>query len=219
MICALTKVTSEAEEIKGFRMKLTEPFFSFKPGQYVMISFPETPEEKRAFSIADYDKEKKDILLVIKKNGSFTQKLFSAKIGQKFNVYGPYGRFTLTDEQKPLVFIAGGIGITPLYCVLNHVHASDYGKKLYLYYIGKSKEKMALLKELEQNEDERINIEFIFTAEGGKRITSEDIRKNVPEFNESLFYICGPSLMIENITNELIKMNISEERIKSEEFT
>jgi ferredoxin-NADP reductase len=217
MITALNKITPEAEEILGFTLKLSEPF-SFVPGKYVMLSFADMPDEKRAFSVVEYDKEKNEIYLVIKKNGAFTQKLFNTKIGEQINIFGPYGKFVLPQEEKPLVFIAGGIGITPLFGMMDHISKNGYSKNLYLYYSGKSESKMALLDRINKIEDRRIKINFLFTEKSDRRVTVEEIKRQVPEFDSSLFYICGPVKMIEEFRNNLSALNIEEERIRSEEF-
>jgi glycine betaine catabolism B len=217
MITALNKITAEAEEILGFTFRLSEPF-SFVPGKYVMLSFPDTPDEKRAFSVVEYDKEKKEIYLVIKRYGTFTQKLFNTKIGEKLNVFGPYGKFVLPQEEKTLVFMAGGIGITPLFSMTDHISKNGYSKNLYLYYSGKSESKMALLDRINKIKNRKININISFTEKGDKRFAVEDIKRQVPEFDSSLFYICGPDKMIEEFRNNLSTLNIEEERIRSEEF-
>jgi ferredoxin-NADP reductase len=217
MIAALNKITPEAEEILGFTLKLSEPF-SFVPGKYVMLSFQDMPDERRAFSVVEYDKERNEIYLVIKRTGAFTQRLFNTKIGEQLNVFGPYGKFVLPQEEKPLIFMAGGIGITPLFSMMDYVSKNGYSKNLYLYYSGKSESKMALLDRIKKINDKRITINFSFTEKGDKRVTVEDIKKQVPEFDSSLFYICGPVKMIEDFRNNLSALDINEERIRSEEF-
>jgi sulfhydrogenase subunit gamma (sulfur reductase) len=223
MIGTLIRTTAEAEEVRGFWIKLAETFPSFRAGQYIMLSFPETPDVKKAFSVVAYDKKKSEAFIIVKKNGEFTSKLFLSADGQEFNVYGPYGRFTLPDEKegKNLVFIAGGIGITPLYSMLNYTLSQDLGPshRIYLYYSAKSKEKAPLLRELNNINDERIKVDFRLTEDGDKRFTCEEIKENVPDFGESIFYICGPTQMIDGFRNGLMKMNIDGEMIKSEEFS
>jgi glycine betaine catabolism B len=217
MRAALDKITPEAEEILGFTLKLGEPF-SFVPGKYVMLSFLDMPDIKRSFSVVDYDREKKEIYVVIKKNGEFTKRLFNAKTGDKINVFGPYGRFILPETEKPLVFIAGGIGITPLFSMMNYANIGNYKSKIYLYYSGKSEKKMALLDRIRKIKNDRIKINLSFTEQGDKRFTVQDIKQQVKEFDNALFYLCGPLVMIEDLRNKLNEMGIDDERIKSEEF-
>jgi ferredoxin-NADP reductase len=215
----IIKITDEAKDIMGFRIKLDNSF-SYTPGQYVMLSFPNLPDIKKAFSIASYNKMEKEIFLVIKKHGEFTTRLFGCKEGEELTVYGPFGRFILpvsSETQRPVVFIAGGIGITPLFNMLHHIHDSSYNHNAYLFYSAKKKEEMALTYEIDSIHDKRIKVTYNYT-ESGKRLDIDDIKHHVPEFEECIFYICGPLPMIESFRESLKTSNILEERIKSEEF-
>jgi NAD(P)H-flavin reductase len=149
--------------------------FSFIHGQYVMLAFPDDTESKRPFSIVEYSPSSMEILVLLKRQGSFTQRMFSSKVGQRLEVFGPYGSFTLHQNgapengtatgKKPLVFIAAGIGITPIYSMLmeaiNHdaietvnnadenvdepdTKVNDVHSDLYLFYTAKNKEQMPL---------------------------------------------------------------------------
>jgi ferredoxin-NADP reductase len=201
--------------IRKFRIALDETF-SFIAGQYVMITFP-GEDDKHAFSVVEHDPSTNTATLLIKKHGPFTERLFSSGEGQVLDVYGPYGRFILPEEHKELVFIAGGIGITPLYSMMKQAVKSGYGKKIRLFYTTKTKDSMALYSELSMFKHENIEIELNFSADG-KRLLARDLPAKVPDMDSCLYYICGPLPMIESFRNDLKGMGVDEEMIRSEEF-
>ena len=213
MISTLSGKTQEADNIQGFKLKIPGRF-SYKPGQYVMISLAEQPETRKAFSIVDFDNN--EIHIVVKKRGDFTSRLFSLPLGTEINVFGPYGRFILPEQPFPLIFLAGGIGITPLYSMMKHAFETNYENRIYLLYSTRTRNDMALYKQLSSIEDTNLNKKFIFTSETGR--LNMDMLSNIPEFAESMFYICGPPQMVEGLREQLLSMGINEEMIRSEEF-
>ncbi len=221
----ITSIRQEAAEIKSFRIKL-ESTFKYMPGQYVMVAYPESNDVRKPFSVASLDEKSNEILLVIRMKGSFTQRLFSAKENEGISVFGPYGRFVLPAQEETLVFIAGGIGITPLYSMLLEVCNSAYSKRLYLFYSSKKRGEMALIDELQGIKDSRIKIKYFFTKEQAgvenslcQRIDCSTMKGDVPEFYSSLFYICGPQRMISGVTGQLVESGIEPDMIKSEDFS
>ena len=236
MKAKISSIKEETPEINEFRIKLSKrdaKKFSFIRGQYVMLAFPDDLESKRAFSIVDYTPQAMELFVLIKKNGAFTQRMFNSKIGEKMEVFGPYGKFTLPRRQeiaddsenncKPLVFIAGGIGITPIYSMLADAKINDYPCGISLFYSAKSPQQAALYRRLNELNSESIRINYNFTAAGAgsKRLTSDSVLREISdeEKNSAIFYICGPGAMIEGFRKELLEKGIAEERIRSEEFT
>jgi len=252
----ITRVFQEAPGINGFYIKITNTAdtadaadensedadaenskpFSYVPGQYVMLAFDDDLDSKRAFSIVEYYPKTMEILVLIKKQGTFTQRMFDSKPGQELTISGPYGSFTLPKEQddsqknksKPLVFIAGGIGITPIYSMISEAlnNHDDAYNNIHLFYTAKSLEQMPLHEQLNELENGKFRIKYHFTmqnSQGGmcknKRLGCNDIVEEVPDFDKATYYICGPSAMIEGFRKELLEKGIPEERIRSEDFS
>jgi len=251
----ITRSFQEAPDINGFYIKLTNAVdttdensedaegaecaeadkpFNYIPGQYVMLAFDDDLDSKRAFSIVEYYPLTMEILVLIKKQGTFTQRMFDSKSGQELIISGPYGSFTLPKEQgtaqdsksKPLVFIAGGIGITPIYSMILEALNNDYSNDIHLFYTAKSLEQMPLHEQLNELENGKLKIKYHFTMQNSqgqqcksKRLGCNDIVEEVPDFDKATYYICGPSAMIEGFRKELLEKGIPEERIRSEDFT
>jgi NAD(P)H-flavin reductase len=220
----ISKIIKNTGDIFGFCIKIAEKF-RYIPGQYIMIAFPDDVENKKAFSIVSYDPQSMEIFILIKKHGAFTQRMFESKLGQRISISGPYGRFTAKKEGKPLVFIAGGIGITPIYSMISHARENNHDEHIYLYYSAKNPEEMPFYDELKKINNSNIKIKYFFTAQDktskvkSTRIRCEQIEKDVLNFRDSIFYICGPLPMIEDFRIKLKEKGIRDDNIRSEEFT
>jgi ferredoxin-NADP reductase len=203
MNAILKETFPKAKEIKGFIFKLEESL-NYIPGQYIMIRFPDD-EIKRAFSIVEYDTEANELLIVVKKNGEFTQRLFESQEGTVLEMYGPYGRFVLPkSKNKKIIMIAGGIGITPLY----NMAINNLDKDITIFYSAKSKDSASFTDELSSTD-----LRHTYTSLG-ERLTPKEVYSG-----DALYYICGPLSMIENFRNGLLELGVKEDNIKSEDFT
>jgi len=201
-------------QINTFVFKLNQELL-FIPGQYVFLEIKGF-EIKRPFSILDYDKENETLYLGIKKHGEFTNKLWSLDLDSEVFITGPYGRFFSTNEK--IVFIAGGIGITPIYNLAKNLDKNN--KDCFLFYSSRSEEEMPYIKEITKLD---INKTLFFTRKPSKkglncRISADYILKNIGAKEMYEFLICGPKDMIDSVRNQLVKAGISNDKIKSEVF-
>ncbi|MBA3678665.1 FAD-dependent oxidoreductase, partial [Candidatus Saccharibacteria bacterium] len=94
--------------------------FTFTAGQYIEITIadphPDDRGIKRWFTISASPTEKNLILttrLIETKHSEFKNDLFQLKKGDEIDISGPDGEFVLPDSQERILWIAGGIGVTP----------------------------------------------------------------------------------------------------------
>ncbi len=214
MTATLVSKTKETQTVSTFVFSLDEEF-SFIPGQYVFLEFPEQDEMKRPFSILHYDALNNELSLGIKKNGDFTQKLFAAAPGEPFIVAGPFGRFIAT--KKKTAFIAGGIGITPIYTMMFHRSNADD----FVFFSARSESEFPYFERIQSLEHG--TKKFFFTRDASDkgvhgRITAEHILSSIPDKDEYEFMICGPEGMIDEVRAGLMDKGVIPHRIKSEVF-
>jgi len=158
----------------------------------------------------------------------FKTALMSAALGTKFKVSRPRGSFTLhKDFARPAVFLAGGIGITPVRSILDWAAQERLPYKLYLFYSNREAVDAAFLEEFEASTMQNPRFTFIPTI---TRLTYSAWRYEVGHINRQLlsryltglnrpvFYIAGPSGMVSAMTDVLRSMNISDDDIRTEEF-
>lgn len=79
------------------------------------------PRQSHPFSISSVPEKEGRLVLTIKQNGDYTAQIPNLKAGDKAVLEGPYGHFYMqydTEADAPLVFLAGGIGVTPLMSII-----------------------------------------------------------------------------------------------------
>lgn len=211
MKAQVIKKEQVAEDIYNFTFKLDEPI-EFKPGQYVTVTFTDKMK-RRPFSVLDYNKETNEMILCVQKNGEVTQRMFTDKLPYNMDVSKARGKFTLPEDNKSLIMIAGGVGIVPLY---NMAINNDYLKRsISLFYSCKTPEKMAMREEL-QNIPELITYERFTQMQN--RFTFEEIMQEVPNYKDSHIMICGSFDFVQTFKKLAAANDISEEQIKTEIF-
>ena len=133
----------------------TDGELRFTAGQYVTITAPgleHLPIEKQFhdFSIASSPTNAKEIRIAFRDSESpFKLAVLNVALGTEFIIEGPKGIFTLPEiADKPIVFIAGGIGITPFHSMLRYAYESKLSYRITLFYYNASELRTPYLGEL-----------------------------------------------------------------------
>lgn len=190
--------------------------YDFIPGQAtdVAINLPEWKDQLRPFtftSLRDHGYLEFMIKIYDGYNG-VTNKLGSINAGAELILHDVYGAITY---KGPGVFIAGGSGITPFISIFRelHKHRNLQGNKL--IYSNKTSEDVIMEAELQ----EMLQNDFIkiFTRENivgfrGLRIDRNFLIKNIANFSQN-FYLCGPKVFVENITQLLLDLGATAETL------
>lgn len=139
----------------------------------------------------------------------FSQALMQLQPGDSVTIEGPLGNFTLPEKPAQLVFIAGGIGITPFRSMLlENARTNQY--KITLLYGNNSGAEIIFKKELEQ---------FNVHHQLGNTITADFIKQSVPALNNQNFYVCGSPAMVTAICKILQnELCVSDSMIKIEKL-
>src|SRR3990170_8502700 len=95
---------------------------SWIAGQSIRLELPagQYDTEERRFTISSAPHENHIAITTRTTPGLFKQSLLELKIGDIVEANAIEGTFTWKESEKPLIFIAGGIGITPFYAMLKH---------------------------------------------------------------------------------------------------
>ncbi|ALG66621.1 NADH:ubiquinone reductase (Na(+)-transporting) subunit F [Beggiatoa leptomitoformis] len=113
-IGTVTRITDLTPRIKGIFLHLNQPLV-FQAGQYVNLYLPHL-SQARAFSLANSPSLTQDIELNVSliPDGKATTYLHQQlKVGDSLRLSAPYGRFFVRRSRaKPLLFIAGGSGLS-----------------------------------------------------------------------------------------------------------
>lgn len=229
------KIKSKEEVAVGtlrVEFEVKEPF-SFKPGQYCVINlgtlqYPDPRGPRRQFSINNSPNQKGLIVITTRISESgLKQTLKGLPIGSQVEL-GPIGGvFTLPDDtEKPLVMIAGGIGITPFLSMLAYITEQKLPYKVTLVYSNRNKESTAYLKELQNYQLQTTNYQLILTMTddptwtGEKRmVNAEFIKSYFPQVNDQSYMVVGPPKMVEAVEKALLEAGVTVDNIRKENFT
>lgn len=229
---SLVSKTTIAKDIYEFAFK-TPYKISFKPGQYLEWTLPHEKKDmrgiRRYFSIASAPQE--DLLKVAMKiqdtGSSFKKSLLTMEEGGTLYATSLDGDFILPQklEGNKLVFIAGGIGITPFRSMIQSLETAKVRPEVTLFYCVNTPEELAYKADFDRQASEQ-KISFIpvvakppegYVGESGF-ITQELAQKHVKDIKGSVWYISGPPVMVENYKKLLKNMGVSSSRIKTDYF-
>lgn len=128
-----------------------EPF-NYAPGQFQFLRLHgmEISAEEHPFTIASSPTRPGHICLTIKESGDFTNQISRIRPGDHATVHGPFGRFsyTLHPDEDELVFVAAGVGITPLMSMLRHMRDRREPRSVLLIYASRRPPDMLFYGEL-----------------------------------------------------------------------
>jgi ferredoxin-NADP reductase len=224
-----------AEGTMAFHFKKPEGFV-WKAGQSIdltLVNPPETDTEgnTRAYSIAAAPYEKDIMIATRMRDTAFKRVLKNADPGISVEIAGPFGSFTLHQkESRPAIMLVGGIGITPFYSMIKDATENKLPHKIYLFYSNRRPEDATFLQQLKDLKNKNDNFTFIPTMTDIEKsavlwsgeqgyVTKEMIEKYVPDRNDAVYYSAGPQSMVTAMRQILNGMGVSDDDIKTEEFT
>lgn len=207
----------------------------FQPGQYVALTFTipnTTHQHTRNYSLSDCNC--KDYLRIsVKKETGTPDGVVSTylhehiKVGDVLQVGMPSGEFVLLEEEKPVVLIAGGVGITPLMSMYKNLSRKSNRAVTMLQCALNSKAR-AFGEELEAGKRAGITTKTLYD----QPLESDVLGKNydhqgyldlatlasIPNLRESAIYFCGPKAFMANTLSLLNTLGVAEEAIHYEFF-
>ena len=219
-------VTDEAPGVKTFRLKFTkeedQAKFSFRAGQFGEYSVFGAGES--TFCIASSPTRKEYIECTFRQAGRVTSALADREVNDVIGFRGPYGNtFPLEQwEGKNLLFIAGGIALPPLRCVI--WNALDWREKfgdVTVLYGARSVADLVYKHELAEW-GARSDMKLLTTVDPGGEtpdwkghvgFVPKILEEAVPTANNTIAMVCGPPIMIKLTLPVLSKLGFAPEQI------
>ncbi len=204
--------------------------FRFHPGQFAWISLRQSAfsDREHPFSFSGSAERAPVLEFAIKSLGDFTSTVSSIRPGEIAYVDGPFG--ALTTDRHPhhpgYVFIAGGIGITPMMSHLRTFADRDETRPAYLFYANRTLEQTPYYEEIEALRSKLPLFVVHVLAQApadwrGERgfVTEEILRRHLPARYRDFFYLlCGPDPMMNAVESALLALGVPLEHIDSERF-
>ena len=149
----------ETPDVKTVKLGLQEKI-DFKPGQYMMFGMGD--DETKSLSIASSPTEDFLLFSVKLSDSEFKKRFNSLKVGDKVKVRGPMGIFVLQDA-KEIMFLGGGIGITPFRDMIKYACDKKLPTKMTLLYSNKTPADIVYKDEWPLFEKENPNLKIVNT--------------------------------------------------------
>jgi hypothetical protein len=183
----------------------------------VPIALPDGSVTSRAYSLTDVaanPSQYRIAVLRVDDGDGGSQALHDGwQIGARLNVDAPDNYFSLHDDGRPALLIAGGIGITPIKAMVDELTTRDVDFQL--HYAGRAPEQMAFVEDLRRRFPNRCRFYFS-QAPTPTRLDVSLLLNSVSA--DTVIYVCGPITLIENVRQTARELGIADERVQSESF-
>lgn len=192
-------------------------------GQYIYLKDGHISED-HPFSVLDYDENTGDITIAYRTFGRFTKELSTRQVGAELLVGGPYGEFTREisdDDHTPIVFVAGGIGVTPM---VQYLIEQDTEREQWLFYANRTKDSAMIVPELRRVLGDRLVTTYsrqqdgLETQDEHGHLSADIFRKHLTEPTKYYYYLCGSDQMMKSTASELINLGVPASAIRREAF-
>jgi ferredoxin-NADP reductase len=213
---------------------LSDKKLTFLPGQYMEWTLPGVKLDgrgnRRSFTIASSPTES-EVHLGVKfyqPSSTFKSKLKEMKEGEAVLAGNVSGDFVLpVNTAEKILFIAGGIGITPFRSMLKNLIDRDEKRDIVLLYSVSNQDEIAYSDIFEAGTLLGVKT-MVFVSNEAKTaswkglkgfITEEAIRQQVSDFHERTAYLSGPSSFVDRYRSLLSRMGVTRSRIKADHFS
>lgn len=219
MILKLINKQHLVDNVWAFRFQPEGPF-TWTAGQYVRVELPhDNPDQEgtqRWFtnSAAPYEGVMQITTRVT--NTTFKQALSKLEPGGELQlIENPEGEFVWQDSDLPLVFVAGGIGVTPFHSILKQRVHDHLPINVTLIYGARSQD-VPFKDELAQWVADNPGFKVIYAV--GEPLTAEKLQELKPDLNQSLVYVSGPEAMVDALGKDLVAHGLPEAQFKHDGF-
>jgi glycine betaine catabolism B len=220
----LKEKISSAHNIYDYVFEPNKPV-NFNAGQYMEWTLEhkkvDARGKRRYFTIASAPQDK-NVRIGVKFNengSSFKGRLLDMKPGDRIIAADVAGDFILPkDQNKKLVFMAGGIGVTPFRSMIEGLIEKSEKRDIVLIYANATKEEIAY-KEIFDEAEEKIRMKtFYVNTHVDGRVDEEKLKTMVSDLKERRFYLSGPHAMVEGYRKLLLSMKVKRGNIVTDYF-
>lgn len=206
--------------------------FSFQPGQFSWLKTGHTPfglgQHPISMSSSGDVEPGSQVAFTIKDLGDWSgQEVTALEPGDTMWLDGPHGVFSMDREQgMGYVFVGGGIGITPLYSMLQTMVEREDVRPVLLFYGGSNWESLTFREELDDLAGQ-MNLQIIhvlsqpptgWEGESGY-VTGEVMKGYLPrQYKRFVYFVCGPEPLMDAMEKVLPELGIPPQNVHTERF-
>lgn len=219
----LAKKRPETSNITTFWFEPPEPI-SYLAGQYIELTL--SPELKHWFTLSSAPTDSPLVSITTRlrlDQSEFKRKLNDLMPGDSVEMSAPMGDFVLPkDESIPLLFVAGGIGITPFHSIIKWLSDTQQSRQITLLYAAHSETELLFQDLFSHYGLKRIWLVEEPTDKAWDGPTGRLDAKRILELgqpaDDSLIYVSGPEPMVESLHKGLAELGISKDRLVGDYF-
>jgi phthalate 4,5-dioxygenase reductase subunit len=195
----IAAITALADGIRGFT--LVDPqgaeLPAFTAGAHIQVCTPQG--HWRKYSLCNAPSERHHYQIAVKRDdtgrgGSLSMHQDLA-VGQLLQTAPPDNAFALVEQARSFLFIAGGIGITPILSMVRALE-EDGSVPWKLWYLSRSPQTTAFLPELRDAAGQR---RLVVHHDGGQPDQAYDLWPALEKPNTGHVYCCGPKPLMESV--------------------
>ncbi len=235
LVLTLTEKNKHSSDLYDF-VFTPDQSFKFQAGQYVEWTLghqaPDTRGNRRYFTLASSPTES-SVHLGVKfypNSSTFKKTLSDMNIGDTVSVSQIAGEFTLPKSiHTKLVFIAGGIGVTPFRSMVQYMIDTGEKRNVHLLYSARTENDL-IYKDIFDQAIERIGLVPTYVVNEYTKgdtvphhmrtgfIDGDLIKSVIPDYTDRVFYISGPHGMVTAFETTLKQMGIKKDHIRTDFF-
>ena len=198
---------------------------------------------ERAYSMANCPAEKGIVMLNVRiaspppgssgiPAGKMSSYIFNLKAGDEVVISGPFGEFYARETDKEMVFIGGGAGMAPMRSHLfDQFNRIKTNRKITFWYGARSKKEMFYVEDFDKLDKENSNFSWHVALSDAvpedkwkghtgfiHNVLFEQYLKDHPAPEDCEYYMCGPPIMNQCVTNMLLDLGVDKEDIMLDDF-
>jgi propane monooxygenase reductase subunit len=229
-VAEVVSITPVTHDLRHLVLRLTgdEGELKFFPGQYVDIHVPGT-NASRSFSMANTSSRESgqlEFVIRVYPGGMFSEFLDQRlKVGDRLDISGPFGVFTLRDNPGArIVFVGGGAGMAPILSLLRTMSERGIERQATYYYGARTQRDLCFHDELRALEQTLPGFKYVPALsedewDGENGLITDVVSRLEPDLKGADAYVCGPPPMVEAAIVLLERLNVVPKHIYYDKFT
>jgi nitric-oxide synthase, bacterial len=219
-------VLSLNRHVRSFRIRTIETAIApYRPGQYIMVQAKVDGRWiQRAYTLSAPFSDAGEYEITVKKEpeGVFSPWLFHrADIHYPIRISKPMGHFVVPeDNENDVVFLVGGIGVTPALCFARSYDGENRPYKLHVDYSVSAAGDAICSEELSELARRNPNLTLnLRTTRTQGRLSKADVYAILASSPDAVFYLCGSERFLDGMQSLLRDCGVPSERVRLEAFT
>ena len=218
----------ESAEITSFYFRPVDqqPILDFAPGQYIGLKLMiDCQEVRRNYSLSALAQVGRYRISVKRESGGVVSSFLHDRmnVGDTLELFPPAGDFTLTDSEKPLVLISGGVGITPTLTMLEAALATK--RAIHFIHCARNADVHAFRTWVDELADQHPQLKrfYCYDEQGDSAnhvglLTEEVLAQWLPQERDLDAYFLGPKGFMGAVKRHLKALGVPEKQSRYEFF-